>query len=51
MIYRYDTKRKLFEEEQSTWQTELDMARKEILEQNDRLTLLSQQLTGTKAGN
>ena len=46
---RYDAERKAFEEERSSWQEELGMARQEVLEQNDRLTLLSQQLAGTKA--
>jgi chromosome segregation ATPase len=45
---RYDAERKAFEEERSSWQEELGMARQEVLEQNDRLTLLSQQLAGTK---
>ena len=35
--------------EKYSWEQELSMARKEILEQDDRLTLLSQQLAGTKA--
>ena len=46
---RYEAERRAFEEERSSWQQELGVARQEVLEQNDRLTLLSQQLTGTKA--
>ena len=46
---RYEAERKTFEEERSSWQDELAVAKQEILEQNDRLTLLSQQLAGTKA--
>ena len=46
---RYEAEHKAFEEERSSWQQELEVARQEVLEQNDRLTLLSQQLAGTKA--
>ena len=49
MYVRYEAERKAFEEERSSWQQELSVARQELLEQNDRLTLLSQQLAGTKA--
>ncbi|CAI8049949.1 hypothetical protein GBAR_LOCUS27483 [Geodia barretti] len=45
---KYGRKRKAFEVEKYSWEQELSMARKEILEQDDRLTLLSQQLAGTK---
>ena len=48
-VCRYKTERKAFEEERSSWQQELTVARQETLEQNNRLTVLSQQLAGTKA--
>ena len=36
------------EKEKTDWKEKLELARKEILEQDDRLTVLSQQLSGTK---
>ena len=37
-----------FEKERAGWKEELDQARQEIIEQNDRLTVLSEQLAGRK---
>ena len=39
-----------FEKERAIWKDELDQARQEIIEQNDRLTVLSEQLAGRKVG-
>ena len=47
-LQELDKEREAFEEERAKWKRELDQARKEITEQNDRLTLLSQQLSGEK---
>lgn len=43
-----DREREHFEEEREKWKRDLEQARTGITEQNDRLALLSQQLTGTK---
>lgn len=45
---KFEQLRKQFETERAEWKQELDVARNDIVEQNDRLTVLSQQLTGTK---
>ena len=37
-----------FEKERASWKEELDQARQEIIEQNDRLTVLSEQLAGRR---
>lgn len=42
---------RIFEEEREDWKRHLEQAKIEITEQNDRLALLSQQLTGTKVRN
>ena len=43
-----DKEQKAFEEERENWKRHLQQAKIQITEQNDRLALLSQQLTGTK---
>lgn len=47
-IRSLDMERESFEKEKDEWRRDLEQARKEITEQNDRLTLLSQQLSGEK---
>ncbi len=47
-IKSYEEERKKFEEERAEWKEEAQRGHQEILEQNDRLTVLSQQLAGTK---
>lgn len=47
-LKNYEEERKAFEKERSEWKEERERERQELLEQNDRLTLLSEQLTGTK---
>ena len=37
-----------FEKERSGWKEDLDQARQEMIEQNDRLTVLSEHLAGRK---
>ena len=44
----YEEERIEFEKERANWKEELDQARQEIIEQNDRLTVLSEQLAGRK---
>ena len=44
----YEQERMEFEKERASWKEELDQARQEIIEQNDRLTVLSEQLAGRK---
>ena len=44
----YEEERMEFEKERAGWKEELDQARQEIIEQNDRLTVLSEQLAGRK---
>lgn len=39
-----------FEREKEEWRRNLEQARKDITDQNDRLTLLSQQLSGERVG-
>ena len=43
-----DKEAKLFEKEKNEWKEKLEAAKKEISEQNDRLSLLSDRLAGTK---
>lgn len=45
---RLNKEREIFNEEREKWQRHIEQARNDISEQNDRLTFLSQQLTGTK---
>lgn len=47
-IKNYESERKQFEEERANWKEELDRERQEAIEQNDRLTVLSEQLAGVK---
>lgn len=47
-IKSYEQERAQFEEERAEWKEESERAKNEIIEQNDRLTVLSQRLTGTK---
>lgn len=47
-ISQLDMEKESFEKEQAEWKRDLEQARKEIMEQNDRLTFLSQQLSGEK---
>ena len=47
-IKTYEEERKEFEEERAIWKEELDRDRLEAIEQNDRLTVLSEQLAGVK---
>ena len=49
-IKTYEEERKEFEEERAIWKEELDRERLEAIEQNDRLTVLSEQLAGVKVG-
>lgn len=44
----YEKERVEFEKDRDGWKEELDQARQEVIEQNDRLTVLSEQLTGRK---
>lgn len=44
----YEEERKQFEEERAVWKEELERERIEAIEQNDRLTVLSEQLAGVK---
>ncbi|XP_019862856.1 PREDICTED: centrosomal protein of 290 kDa-like [Amphimedon queenslandica] len=45
---KLNKEREIFNEEREKWQRHIEQARNDISEQNDRLTFLSQQLTGTK---
>lgn len=45
---KLDKEREEFDTERQKWQRHIEQARNDITEQNDRLTLLSQQLTGTQ---
>ena len=47
-LNKLEEQKRVFESEREKWKEELDRARNEIVEQNDRLTVLSQQLAGTK---
>ena len=47
-IKSYEEERTKFEEERAEWNDEAVREHQEILEQNDRLTVLSHKLTGTK---
>jgi len=47
-IKAYEEERVKFEEERQEWGSEMERNHQEILEQNDRLTVLSQTLAGTK---
>ncbi len=47
-IQNYEVERKQFEEERAIWKEELERERIEAIEQNDRLTVLSEQLAGVK---
>ena len=44
----YEKERMEFEKDRDGWKEELDRARQEVIEQNDRLTVLSEQLSGRK---
>ena len=50
-LNKLEEQKRVFESEREKWKEELDRARNEIVEQNDRLTVLSQQLAGTKVNN
>ena len=47
-IKAYEEERVKFEEERQEWGAEMERNHQDILEQNDRLTVLSQTLAGTK---
>ena len=47
-LQRYEEEREKFEEERLQWKEELERTRTEVIEQNDRLTVLSEQLVGAK---
>ena len=47
-LNKLEEQKRQFENERERWRQDLDQARNEIVEQNDRLTVLSQQLAGTK---
>ena len=47
-IRRYEQERTEFEQERAEWKDELDRERQGLIEQNDRLAVLSQELSGTK---
>lgn len=47
-IKTYEEERKQFEEERAVWKEDLERERIEAIEQNDRLTLLSEKLAGVK---
>lgn len=49
-LNKLEEQKRQFENEREKWRQDLDQARNEIVEQNDRLTVLSQQLAGTKVG-
>ena len=44
----YEEERVEFEEERQEWSADMERNHQDILEQNDRLTVLSQTLSGTK---
>ena len=48
---KLEAQKRVFESEREKWKEELDRAKNEIVEQNNRLTVLSQQLAGTKVNN
>ena len=47
-IKTYEQERARFEEQRAEWKEESERAKEEIIEQNDRLTVLSERLSGTK---
>ena len=47
-LRRYEEEREQFENERLHWKEELERKRVEMMEQNDRLTVLSEQLVGAK---
>ena len=47
-LNKLEEQKRQFETEREKWRQDLDQARNEVVEQNDRLTVLSQQLAGTK---
>ena len=47
-LRRYEEEREKFENERLQWKEELERKRVEMMEQNDRLTVLSEQLVGAK---
>ena len=47
-LQRYEEEREQFENERLQWKEELERKRVEMMEQNDRLTVLSEQLVGAK---
>lgn len=48
LLFRFEAERGEYEEERAKWKEELDIAREDIVEQQDRLTVLSEQLAGAK---
>ena len=50
-IKAYEEERVKFEEERQEWGAEMERNHQDILEQNDRLTVVSQTLAGTKVRN
>lgn len=47
-IKSYEQERMKFEEDHARWKEECERAKQEIIEQNDRLTVLSEKLSGRK---
>ena len=47
-LRRQEGEREVFEKGREEWKQKLERARQETIEQNDRLTVLSEQLAGTK---
>lgn len=47
-LRRYEEEREKFENERLQWKEELERKRVAMMEQNDRLTVLSEQLVGAK---
>lgn len=47
-IGSYEQERTNFEEDRAVWKEESEQAKQDIIEQNDRLTILSHRLSGTK---
>ena len=51
-LKRQEEEREKFESERAEWKEELERVQLDIIEQNDRLTVLSEQLAGAKvSGN
>lgn len=47
-ITSYEQERTKFEEQRAEWKEDSERAQEDIIEQNDRLTVLSQRLSGAK---